>query len=89
MKIALLGSAPSSRMLAPFKDPNWEIWSCSPANKDLPSTYFFEIHALDTTLREDQYQKSGFIDFCKRHPKIYMQEARPDKIVDFSFIPAS
>ena len=78
MKIALLGSAPSSRMLAPFKDPNWEIWSCSPANMDLPSDYFFEIHALDTTLKEPQYAQSGFIDFCKKHPKIYMQEARSE-----------
>lgn len=29
-KIALLGSAPSSIRLAPFSDPSWTIWSCSP-----------------------------------------------------------
>jgi hypothetical protein len=29
-KIALIGSAPSSIRLAPFKDPSWAIWSCSP-----------------------------------------------------------
>jgi hypothetical protein len=29
-KIALLGSAPSSVQLAPFNDPSWEIWGCSP-----------------------------------------------------------
>ena len=29
-KIALLGTAPSSMALAPFKDPSWAIWACSP-----------------------------------------------------------
>lgn len=78
-KIALLGSAPSSKWLAPFNDPEWEIWSCSPANMDLPrSDVFFEIHALDTTLKEDQYRVTGFIDYCKKHPQIYMQEKRPE-----------
>lgn len=85
MKIALLGSAPSSRMLAPFNDPDWEIWACSPGNMDLPRfDVFFEIHGMDTTLREAQYNTiqpgNGitFVDFCKRQPKIYMQESRPE-----------
>ena len=30
MKIAILGSAPSSLRLAPFGDPSWKIWGCSP-----------------------------------------------------------
>ena len=30
MKIALIGSAPSSVRLAPYQDPDWEIWGCSP-----------------------------------------------------------
>jgi hypothetical protein len=30
MKIALIGSAPSSMKLAPFGDPSWLIWGCSP-----------------------------------------------------------
>lgn len=29
-RIALLGSAPSSVRLAPFDDPSWTIWTCSP-----------------------------------------------------------
>lgn len=77
MRIALLGTAPSSRLLAPFKDPSWEIWACSPDNMDLPRIdVFFEIHALETTLREPQY--AAFVAWCKRHPKIYMQEQFPD-----------
>lgn len=30
MKIAILGSAPSSLRLAPIGDPSWKIWGCSP-----------------------------------------------------------
>jgi hypothetical protein len=29
-RIALIGSAPSSVRLAPYSDPSWEIWGCSP-----------------------------------------------------------
>src|SRR3990167_6788901 len=34
-KIAVIGTAPSSRMLAPFNDPSWKIWSCSPGNMEI------------------------------------------------------
>jgi hypothetical protein len=34
-KIAIVGSAPSSNRLAPFDDPAFEIWACSPANMKL------------------------------------------------------
>lgn len=46
MKIALLGSAPSSLMLAPFGDPDWKIWACSPGTYyQLPRCdAFFELH---------------------------------------------
>lgn len=30
MKIAILGSAPSSMSMAPFGDTTWKIWGCSP-----------------------------------------------------------
>lgn len=30
MKIALLGTAPSSARLAPYGDPSWHMWGCSP-----------------------------------------------------------
>jgi hypothetical protein len=53
MKVALLGTAPSTRMLAPFQDQSWEIWACSPANQDLPRiTAFFQLHVLRAILDE-------------------------------------
>lgn len=30
--IAIIGSAPSSTLLAPFKDMSWSIWACSPGS---------------------------------------------------------
>lgn len=47
MKIALVGTCPSSRMLAPYDDESWEIWACSPDNAygRLPRvSEWFEIH---------------------------------------------
>lgn len=32
MKIAVLGSHPETKMKAPFDDPEWKIWACSPHN---------------------------------------------------------
>jgi hypothetical protein len=47
LKIALIGTAPSSRALAPFNDPSWTIWACSPGNMgQLPRIdVWFEIHS--------------------------------------------
>jgi hypothetical protein len=46
LKVALIGTAPSSRMLAPFNDPTWQIWACSPGNQgQLPRVdVWFELH---------------------------------------------
>lgn len=46
LKVALVGTAPSSRMLAPFGDPSWKIWVCSPGNMNvIPRVdLWFEIH---------------------------------------------
>lgn len=47
-KVALLGTAPSSVHLAPFKDPSWAIWACSPGNYPILARErvdaFFELH---------------------------------------------
>lgn len=45
-KIALIGSAPSSVKLAPYDDPEWEIWACSPGVYGVaPRTdAYFELH---------------------------------------------
>lgn len=47
MKVALVGTCPSSRLLAPYSDSSWEIWACSPDNAfgRLPRvSAWFELH---------------------------------------------
>lgn len=45
-KVAIVGAAPSSRDLAPYDDQSWEIWGCSPSNREkFPRiTSWFELH---------------------------------------------
>jgi len=49
LKIALVGSAPSSVLLAPYGDPSWEIWGCSPGvYYQAPRTEaWFELHRFE------------------------------------------
>ncbi len=49
MRIAILGSAPSSIGLAPFSDPTFQIWACSPgAYPHLARCdAFFELHRVE------------------------------------------
>jgi hypothetical protein len=45
-KIALVGSAPSSIRLAPYRDTSWEIWGCSPGAYPVVqrADAWFELH---------------------------------------------
>lgn len=48
LKVAIVGKAPSSRMLAPFADPSWDIWGISNCYDFCPRlTRTFELHDLD------------------------------------------
>lgn len=50
-KIAIMGSAPSSVLLAPFDDPSYEIWGCSPGLYPVARrmNVWFEIHKWEPT----------------------------------------
>ena len=56
--IAILGSHPATVQLAPFADPGWRIYSCSPHNvekRTLPRVdQWFEVHEpLETVVTVD------------------------------------
>lgn len=75
MKLAILGSAPSSRLLAPFNDLNWSIWACSPPNYDLPRVdAWFELHSLKRKLKP---QNKPYIDVLKAHQRVYINKDDP------------
>jgi len=67
LKIALVGTAPSSRMLAPFNDPSWTIWACSPGNMNvLPRVdIWFELHG-NLHWPENQSYGAPYVDWLRR-----------------------
>ncbi len=73
-RIALIGSAPSSVALAPYADPSWSIWACSPgARPHLKKVdCFFEIHLWEP---EQPWFSPEYIDFMAKLPvPVYMLE---------------
>lgn len=75
-KVAIVGTAPSSRMLAPFADMTWDIWVCSPGNMNtLPRVdAWFEIHK---NLHWPEYEGYGkpYIEWLSKQPfPVYMQD---------------
>lgn len=76
LKIALIGTAPSSRMLAPYNDPTWKIWVCSPGNMGvLPRVdAWFELHS--NLLYPECISYGGpYIEWLKKQTfPIYMQD---------------
>ena len=75
-KIAVLGSAVSSVRFAPYNEPDWEIWSCSPANRNIPRCdVWFELHNVELKIREGL---ADWMEWLKKQPKVYMQQALPD-----------
>ena len=74
-KIAVCGSAASSVGFAPYDDPSWEIWSCSPANKGAPRVdVWFELHNPEVKVREGLLE---WMQWLKTQPIVYMQRAYP------------
>lgn len=57
MKIALIGTAPTSVRLAPYMDKEWDIWACSAGNmKVLPRVnIWFEMHPV-SVMMSDQHR---------------------------------
>jgi hypothetical protein len=74
-KVALIGTAPSSRMLAPYQDPTWKIWACSPGNMNIIPRFdvWFEVHG---NMLWEEYKHYGvpYIEWLKKLPvPVYMQ----------------
>jgi hypothetical protein len=75
LKVAICGSAPSSLQLAPFEDPSWQIWGCSPgaAANVRRATVWFEIHRWGQEWLTDSYRQ-----FVAKVPTVYMIEPVPE-----------
>lgn len=72
MKIALVGAHRATKLDAPYDDPDWLIWSCSPRNEsELPRfDAWFELHGRDV------FETFGPIynKWLRTLPHVFMQE---------------
>lgn len=75
-KVAIVGTAPSSRMLAPFQDLTWDIWVCSPGNMDTCPRVdaWFEIHKNLHWPEYEQYGKNYLQWLARQTFPVYMQD---------------
>lgn len=86
MKIALCGSAPSSVRKAPFGDPGWQIWGCSPGLYPHIQRVdaWFEIHRWEPPVigKPDQQVEWFSPEYClwlaNLSCPVWMLEAVPD-----------
>ena len=77
MRVAIVGAHRNTKGLAPFADPAWSIWSCSPSNADaaeIPRVdAWFEMHENGSGYRSnEQYRK-----WLELQPVVYMTEHDP------------
>jgi hypothetical protein len=80
MKIAIVGTAPNSRLIAPYEDDSWEIWACSAGNSQSTSlprvTKWFELHSIiDMMGAENKAWCVPYYNWLREQKfPIYMQE---------------
>lgn len=85
MKIAIIGSAPSSIRLAPYGDPSWSIWGCSPGVYPIAGRIdvWFELHRWEPpVLGKADQQKPWFspeyVGWMAQRPLVWMAEKQPE-----------
>ena len=77
LKVALIGSAPASIRLAPYNDPTWQVWGCSPgAYGVVPrgrSNIWFEMHRYEPG---QTWFSPEYCQFLRDHPCVVVAEPR-------------
>ena len=74
--IAIVGGYRGTKLLAPYNDQGWEIWSCSPRNAEgeLPRhDLWFELHPQDVVAGLQE----PFRTWLAAQPAVYMQDIDP------------
>lgn len=79
-KVAILGHSPSTRDMAPFTDPSYEVWTLNDANGFLAGrgvARWFEIHTRNVYTNPDR-RTPGYMEFLQRFQgPVYMLEPDP------------
>lgn len=94
MNIALIGSAPSSIGLAPYSDPSFQIWGCSPGAYPLVGRVdaWFEIHRWEPpTIGKPDKQVPWFspeyVEWLRRQKVVWMFDLPVDDLENAALIP--
>ena len=75
-KFAICGFAASSRMLAPFADPDWEIWILNQLNRHVPrATRHYDCHANWASDNVEGTDHPGYLAQCGM--PVYMTKTEP------------
>lgn len=95
MKIALIGSAPSSIRCAPYNDPEWQVWGCSPgAYGVVPrSDAWFELHRWEPQIpgkpaTGQPWFSPEYVEFLTRYKgTVWMANPVPPEIANAKAVP--
>lgn len=75
-KIAILGTAPSTRALAPLGDPAWEIWGLNEAHHDVPQwDRWFDLHDLAPYKRPESSYHGYYHWLTGQANPVYLRQA--------------
>ena len=77
LKVALIGSAPASVRSAPYNDPSWHVWGCSPGAYGMVprgrSQIWFELHKYEAG---QTWFSPEYCNFLRDHPCVVVSEPR-------------
>lgn len=80
-KVAIVGTAPSSMNIAPFDNPEWEIWTCSALALSAPRwTRHFELHDGDQIAVGWSGDQATDMQM-RAHYLTALSKAEPDQVV--------
>lgn len=79
-KVAIVGFSESSRHLAPYNDPEWEIWAMNQLYRHIPrATRWWEMHKYPDYLTIDQVPGTDYAGWLNKCPiPVYMVDRRDD-----------
>jgi len=82
-KLAIVGTAPSSMGLAPFDDPEWDIWSLTVLYDKIPRwTHWYELHDVENIIsmaKKEPQKFGGYLEFLQSiGPKVTIARPHPE-----------
>lgn len=74
MKVAIVGLSPGTHDLAPFGNPDWEVWGLPWDGYWAQMDRLFEMHDMRLLTGEHSKRDADYFDKLRQCPSLYMQE---------------